>query len=95
MSNLGPRVIAAHIAADQQADIEALNGLLGQRNEHTDHNHGSGAGHHDMAMAGWSHSLDSSLLPQDIAVPFAVVLGAGGMAPPYDKTPTRQPERSQ
>ena len=46
------RVIAAHIAADQQAEIQTLNTLLAQWNEHTDHDHGSGAGHGAMTMAG-------------------------------------------
>ncbi|EHB56078.1 protein of unknown function DUF305 [Mycolicibacterium rhodesiae JS60] len=46
------RVIAAHIAADQQAEIQTLNKLLAQWNEHADHDHGPGAGHDGMAMAG-------------------------------------------
>ena len=44
------RVVAAHIAADQQAEIQTLNLLLAQWHEHPDH--GFGAGHPAMGMAG-------------------------------------------
>lgn len=46
------RVIAAHIAADQQAEIQTLNLLLAQWHEYPDPDHGSAAGHDAMGMAG-------------------------------------------
>ncbi|OBG30303.1 DUF305 domain-containing protein [Mycobacterium sp. 852002-51057_SCH5723018] len=46
------RVIAAHIAADQQAEIQTLNLLLAQWHEHPDADHGFAAGHDAMRMAG-------------------------------------------
>lgn len=46
------RVIAAHIRADQQAEIQTLNLLLAQWHETAHADHGPGAGHDGMAMAG-------------------------------------------
>jgi len=46
------RVIATHIRADQQAEIHTLNLLLTQWGEPADPDHGNGAGHDGMAMAG-------------------------------------------
>jgi uncharacterized protein (DUF305 family) len=46
------RVIAAHIGADQQAEIQTLKLLLAQWHERAEPDHGGGAGHDGMAMAG-------------------------------------------
>lgn len=46
------RVTAAHIAADQQAEIQTLNLLLAQWHERPDPDPGPGAGHDTMGMAG-------------------------------------------
>jgi uncharacterized protein (DUF305 family) len=46
------RVIAAHIGADQQAEIRTLNLLLARWHERADPDHRGGAGHDGMAMAG-------------------------------------------
>jgi uncharacterized protein (DUF305 family) len=54
------RVIAAHIAADQQAEIQTLNLLLAQWHETADPDHRGMAGHDEMAMAGMvdQHTID-------------------------------------
>ncbi len=54
------RVIAAHIAADQQAEIQTLNQLLAQWHEGAEPDHGGGAGHVEMAMPGMvdQHTID-------------------------------------
>jgi uncharacterized protein (DUF305 family) len=46
------RVIATHIRADQQAEIQTLNLLLTQWHESADHDHGNAGGPDGMAMAG-------------------------------------------
>jgi uncharacterized protein (DUF305 family) len=46
------RVIAAHIAADQQAEIQTLNLLLAQWHERPDSEHGPAAGHAGMGITG-------------------------------------------
>ena len=54
------RVIAAHIAADQQAEIQTLNLLLAQWDESAAPDHRGGAGHDGMAMTGIvdQHTID-------------------------------------
>jgi uncharacterized protein (DUF305 family) len=46
------RVIAAHIGADQQAEVRTLNLLLTQWHEPADTDYGNGAAHDRMPMAG-------------------------------------------
>jgi uncharacterized protein (DUF305 family) len=64
------RVIAAHIAADQQAEIQTLNLLLTQWHEKAEADHASGTSHDGMNMAGMVDQSTISRLQSLDGAPF-------------------------